>query len=81
MGSPLPLMAQLTEKGLQQVAGWPGSADDRAVSRLLAAIDSEFEQTQDPDRRGRLATLRHAAGDVGKEVLGEVLAKVLTQGT
>jgi predicted ArsR family transcriptional regulator len=66
------------EKGLQQVAGWPGAAQDAVASRMLAELDRAIEQAETPEKRSRLVTLREAAGEVGLGTLSGVLARVLT---
>ena len=66
------------EKGLQQVAGWPGPADQGAASRLLAELERAIEQADSPEQRTKLERLREAASTVGSRTLAEVLGRVLS---
>ena len=72
-----PILFRLGEKALQQVARWPGGANDLAAA-LLALID---ERLNDPDvledERHRLVQLRDAVTDVGKGVVTALIAGVI----
>jgi len=70
---------QLTEKSLQQVAGWPITGTRDLSAELIAAIDARIADAA-PEERGRLERLREAVAEVGKDVLAEVIAKVATHG-
>jgi hypothetical protein len=73
-----PTHCRLTEKALQVVAGWPGAASDDVVLRLLDVLNAEIERTDDPDRKSKLEKLRDVVAGIGRDVLTEVLSKVLT---
>jgi len=45
-----PLSCRLSEKGLQQVAGWPGASGRDLASQLLALIDSRIRTPRSPRR-------------------------------
>lgn len=80
--SAAPFRITPTEKGLQQVAGWPSpSSGGREVELLLALLDERIaDESRDEDERGRLRRFRDAAAgigrDVGAEVLGAYLARI-----
>jgi hypothetical protein len=69
-----------TEKGLQQCAGWPTPGSESVfVAQFLTAIDARANDVSVPaEERSRLKKLFDAAGAVGKDVLTEVTAKVLS---
>jgi hypothetical protein len=69
-----------TEKGLQQCAGWPTPGSESVfVAQFLTAIDARANDASVPaEERSRLKKLFDAAGAVGKDVLTEVTAKVLS---
>ena len=73
-----------TEKGLQQVAGWPreGGTQAAEVQTFLHLLDEHIadERTPEEERR-RLREIREAAAGVGVKVLGEVLARYLVHMT
>jgi DNA-binding PadR family transcriptional regulator len=73
-----PTHSRLTEKGLQVVAAWPGAASDDVVLRLLDVLNAEIERTDDPDRKSKLEKLRDGVAGIGRDVLTDVLSKVLT---
>lgn len=79
--SPAPIFITPTEKGLQQVAGWPStSGGGREVEMLLALLDERIaDETRDDDERGRLARFRDAVAGVGRDVGAEVLAAYLAR--
>jgi hypothetical protein len=71
-----PAFCRLTEKGLRTVAGWPSA--DAAVESLVAALDEEIEATESETEKGKLRALRDSVGQVGRDVVADVLAKVIT---
>jgi hypothetical protein len=80
--SPVPISINPTEKGLQEVAGWPSpNSGGREVELLLALLDERIsDESRNEDERGRLRRFREAAAgvgrDVGSEVLGAYLARI-----
>jgi len=54
---------------------------DDAVSRLIAAVQQAAELVDDPEERGRLRRLADSAMSVGRGVLTDVLAAVITRTT
>jgi len=65
-------------RGWQVVAAWPGAASDDVVLRLLDVLNAEIERTDDPDRKSKLEKLRDGVAGIGRDVLTDVLSKVLT---
>lgn len=75
-----PIFINPTEKGLQQVAGWPSpSGGGREVELLLALLDERIEETSDEDERGRLRRFRDAAAEIGTGLGTSVLAAYLAR--
>lgn len=66
--------------GLQHCAGWPTPGSESVfVAQFLTAIDARANDASVPaEERSRLKKLFDAAGAVGKDVLTEVTAKVLS---
>ena len=62
---------ELTEKGLQIVAGWP--SPDSTADAFLAAIAARMDAAS-PDEQDRLERLRDSALDVGRGVLADLIA-------
>jgi hypothetical protein len=75
-----PRNMRATEKGLQQCAGWPKPGSESVfVAQFLTAIDARANDASVPaEERSRLKKLFDAAGAVGKDVLTDVAAKVLS---
>jgi hypothetical protein len=73
---PGPAFCRLSEKGLRTVAGWPSA--DAAVDSLLAALDERIATTESEGERGRLRAIRDSIGAVSRDVVADVLAKVIT---
>ena len=69
-----------TERGLQYCAGWPTPGSEQVfVAQFLTAVEARAADISVPtDERGRLKQLAVAAGEVGKDVLTEIAAKVLS---
>ena len=59
------------------LAGWPGAEPDELVRDLLAVIAELEELEGDPQKKKRLSELGRSVRDVGTEVAGEVLAKLI----
>lgn len=73
-------VVRLTEKGLQQVAGWPSQDSLGMADRLLWVLEERIEQAPTEDERTRLQRLRDAAVGIGRDVLTDVLSKMATEG-
>lgn len=75
-----PRSIRQTERGLQYCAGWPKPGSESVfVAQFLTAIDARANDASVPaEERSRLKKLFDAAGAVGKDVLTEVTAKVLS---
>jgi len=71
---------QLLEPALQQVAGWPGAADDQTAERLIQLVTERMEQTTDPEEKTKLRKLRDGLVDVGKGVMTGVLTDLARGG-
>jgi hypothetical protein len=71
-----PAFCRLSEKGLRLVAAWP--SPDSAVASLLAALDEQIEEVESEEEKGKLRELRDAVGQLSREVVADVLAKILT---
>jgi hypothetical protein len=76
----LPFIVKPTGLGLQHCSGWPAPGGESVfVAQFLTAIDARANDTSVPaEERSRLKKLLDAAGAVGKDVLTEVTAKVLS---
>jgi hypothetical protein len=71
-------MLEVTPDGLQQVGGWPGGADEAAVSRLMVALDSAIEHAEDgTEQQTKLQRLRQSLGEVSRQTVAEIMAKVI----
>jgi hypothetical protein len=73
-----PMMSLLTEKGLQQVANWPSGAPEDVLVRLLAALEERIRETDDPEERTKLESVRDSIKGMGRDVMTQVLSKVLS---
>lgn len=77
-----PLSCRLSEKGLQQTAGWPGAFNTDLASLFLAAIEARIADPETPeDERGRLRRLRESAGEVSQGVVTALIAGVIKSHT
>lgn len=69
----------VTSAGLRAVGAWPSESD--YGERLLATLDRLIDETPEGSpKSNRLKALRGAAGDIGKEVLGSVIASAAMLG-
>jgi hypothetical protein len=68
-----PVSMRPTEKALRVVAGWPGGAD-----ALLAALAARRDAATSEEERGRLQRAYESLSGLGREVLSDVIANVLT---
>jgi len=75
----LPFFIEPTEKGLQYCSGWPTPGGSSTfLAEFLSAIDARANDAATPEEeRGRLRRLAEAAGGVGKELLSDIIAKVI----
>jgi len=71
-----PAFCRLSEKGLRTVAAWP--SPDAAVESLVAALDERIETAESEAEKGKLRALRESVGQVSREVVADVLSKVIT---
>jgi hypothetical protein len=72
----LPRFFRLEERGLQLMAGWPSG--ESVAAALVAAISARIETTDSPEEKTKLQGLLESLLDVGNNVLGSILANVLT---
>jgi hypothetical protein len=73
----VPIRMRPTEKGLQVTSGWPGG-ESQAAAALLAAIAARRDAAGSEEERSRLQRAYDALSGLGREVLSDVLANVLT---
>jgi hypothetical protein len=62
----------------RSVGAWP--TPESLAERLIAALDSAADDEQEPEKKSKLKQASRAIGGVGRDVLVEVVAKVITQG-
>lgn len=80
MGStPRPHLIRLTEKGSQQVAGWPSRPGEDLYPALLAALEERIANAT-PGEQPRLEKLRDGIVAVGQGVVTGVLTDVARRG-
>ncbi|MBA3262223.1 MAG: hypothetical protein H0T69_07110 [Thermoleophilaceae bacterium] len=72
-----PVLVTVTALGLEVVGGWPATTAEAASAALLAALDREIAETDEPVKRGKLEQLRDAATEVGTSALAQVLGHIL----
>ncbi len=68
-----------TERALQLLEGWPADGEV-ALARLLTALQTEIDSTDDEEEKSKLRHVLDAVQGVGENVAAEVLTKVLTGG-
>jgi DNA-binding PadR family transcriptional regulator len=73
---PAPVFIELTEKGLQTVAGWPSATGESVYARLLNEIE-QLAADASPEQRGRLEKLRDGLVAVGRDVFTNALSAAL----
>lgn len=76
---PGPLTVVPTERALQLVEGWPADGEV-ALARLIAALQTQIDSTNDEDEKGKIRRVIDAVQGVGENVAAEVLTKVITGG-
>jgi hypothetical protein len=69
-----------TEKGLQYVAGWPGTPEDAMLSRFVAAVREQIETATTPEERSAWQKLLSGLTEVPRGVMVGVLTKLITGG-
>ena len=78
MGHPVVRFTGISPEARRKVGLWPDAGD--ATDRLIWALEQKIEQTTDAEQRGRLAKLRDAVAGVGRDLMVEVTAAMLTRG-
>ena len=69
-----PIFCRLSEKGLQEVAGWPRPGGS-PVEAFLAALDAKLADPElSEEQRGWLLKMRDAAGNMSQSVISNLLA-------
>jgi hypothetical protein len=78
---PLPgaLTVVPTERALQLLQGWPADGEV-ALARLIAALQTQIDSTDDEEEKGKVRRVLDAVEGVGENVAAEVLTKVLMGG-
>ena len=76
---PGPLTVVPTERALQLIEGWPADGEV-ALARLIAALQSQIDSTNDEDEKGKIRRVIDAVQGVGENIAAEVLTKVITGG-
>jgi len=66
----------VTPEARRTVGQWPTA--DQIARRLVAELELEAAQSQDPEKGSKLQRLADAAKSVGVEVVAAVIAKTLT---
>lgn len=64
---------KLTEKGRQEVSGWPVTPGADYGAKFIEELDRRIEDAPDDQERTRLQRFREAAGEIGKGVITGVL--------
>jgi len=55
----------------------PLTSSDAAVESLLQALDEQIEATDSEEEKGKLRALRASVLQAGREIVSEVLAKLI----
>jgi hypothetical protein len=76
----VPAEVEITEKTHTVLDGWPGASPDELFNNDLAVLAAAMASETDPVRKNRLERLMGALKEVGVEVAGEALSKVLLGG-
>jgi hypothetical protein len=71
---PVMFFIKLTEKGRQEVAGWPVAPGADFGAKLLDELERRIANAGDEEERTRLQRFRDAVADVGKGVVTGILA-------
>jgi len=70
---PVMFFIKLTEKGRQEVAGWPVAPGADFGAKLLDELERRIADAGNEEERTRLQRLRDAVADVGKSVITSIL--------
>jgi hypothetical protein len=76
---PGPLTVVPTERALQLIEGWPADGEV-ALARLVNALQTQIDSTNDEDEKGKIRRVIDAVQGVGENVAAEVLTKVIMGG-
>ncbi len=76
----VPTEVELTDRARAVIDGWPGAAPEELFENLLAVLAAQEASETDPVRKNRLRQLGETVKELGVQVSGEVLAKVLMGG-
>jgi hypothetical protein len=76
-GTAVPVTITATEKGLQEVRGWPSEAGGHAqVEQLLAILEQRIDDPETPDlERGRLRRVRQAVSEVAPRLMASIFVE------
>jgi hypothetical protein len=70
------MFIKLTEKGRQEVSGWPVTPGADYGAQFIEELDRRIEDAPDDQERTRLERFREAAGEIGKGVITGVLTNM-----
>ncbi len=80
--SPVPVIVEPTEKGLQLASRWPGGPSASYDERLIAIIDQLLASGELGEAsRGKLVRLREAVTGAGQSIISEVIARLIEHKT
>lgn len=78
-GDPGPwIVLEVTPAARRAVGQWP--TPENVADRLLAALEQAADQTVDEEQRSRLRRAADSLKGLGRDVLPEVIANVITKG-
>lgn len=78
-GDPSPWhVSEFTPKARRAVGQWP--TPENVADRLLAALEQAASETADEEERGRFRRAADSLKGLGRDVLPEVIANVITKG-
>lgn len=81
---PWPIRIEATEKGLQEVAGWPkpGAAGGDQLELLLRLLDDKIAAPETPpEEKTRLQRVRDSLGGAGRDIIVGVLSNFIAKQT
>lgn len=80
-GTELPIQVEGTEKGRQEVEGWPGARSATGSVDLLVALLAEREEAPDTpsEERSKLRALREVFAGTGTDIASKALAEVIVR--
>ena len=79
-----PIRIEATEKGLQEVAGWPkpGAAGGDQLELLLRLLDDKIAAPETPpEEKTRLQRVRDSLGGAGRDIIVGVLSNFIAKQT